>query len=320
MSKREAFKRYTLIIGILQQKTYADFQSIAKYLKDKSDETGYDLNVSKRTFQRDIRDIDSIFGIGIGYNRYQKAYYIEYNDRPELSERLLESFNTLDILSISEEYLPYIHFEKRSIKGLEFIRPLIHAIKHRYLINFQYQKFTDTHSDTRTAEPYALKEFKQRWYLIAKDWKDQNIKVFALDRVKDLQVQKKKFQITTPFDIHDYFQNTFGIIRPDEEDEPEEILLSFDVSQKMYIQTMPLHPSQEIIMNTEKEFVIKLRLYITYDLVMELLSYGEKVKVIRPKSLARQVQSIYKAALKQYERDQSTLQKISKKKSDNKKR
>ncbi len=46
----------------------------------------------------------------------------------------------------------------------------------------------------RTAEPYALKEFKNRWYVMAKDSKDGNIKSFALDRHTNLDITKRNFE------------------------------------------------------------------------------------------------------------------------------
>jgi hypothetical protein len=51
--------------------------------------------------------------------------------------------------------------------------------------------------------------------------------------------------------------------------------LSFDDYQGKYIKSLPLHESQQTISDSENELQIKLKLYITHDFIMELLSYGE---------------------------------------------
>lgn len=66
----------------------------------------------------------------------------------------------------------------------------------------------------------------------------------------------------------------------------EEIILSFEPFQGKYIKTLPLHETQQVIVDDENELQIRLKLYLTHDLVMELLSYGSTLKVIKPKVLA----------------------------------
>jgi len=148
-------------------------------------------------------------------------------------------------------------------------------------------------------EPYALKEFKNRWYVVAKDVEDKQIKSFGLDRLSDLDITKRKFQMPHDFNVNDHYKYCFGIISPN--DNPlEEVILSFTEEQGKYIKTLPLHHTQEILIDTKKEFRIKLQLYITYDFKMELLSYGDKVKVIAPKSLAEDIKKSLRDALGRY--------------------
>lgn len=54
-------------------------------------------------------------------------------------------------------------------------------------------KFEENDISQRNAEPYALKEFKGRWYLLAKDRKDYQIKTFGLDRIQELEITNKNF-------------------------------------------------------------------------------------------------------------------------------
>ncbi len=80
----------------------------------------------------------------------------------------------------------------------------------------------------------------------------------------------------------------------------QEIILSFEPGQGKYIVSYPLHGSQKVIIDNEKELRVSLYLFITHDFIMELLSFGDKVKVIQPQSLIDDLKQVYKAAQKQY--------------------
>lgn len=298
MSKRESIARYTLIIQMLR-KHPATFAEIEDYLALESDLEGCNYNISKRTFQRDLEDIRSLYNIYIQFDFSRKVYYIDFENQPEATERILEAFDTFNALNLSDRLSNNIHFEKRRPQGTENIYGLLHAIKQQVQIKFSYQKFWEDHLSLRNVEPYALKEFKNRWYVLAKDLKDKQVKSFALDRLSDLDISKRRFQLPNDFNVNDHYKYCFGIISPN--DNPlEEVILSFTEEQGKYIKTLPLHHTQEIMNDTKKEFRIKLQLYITHDFKMELLSYGDQVKVIAPKSLAEDIKKTLRDALGRY--------------------
>lgn len=290
MSKRESLARYTLIIKKLKKQA-STFEEIADYLDLESEIQSYNFNISKRTFLRDREDIYSLYNIDIRYDFSQKVYYIDSEDQPEANERMLEAFDIFNALNLTDRLSGHIHFEKRRPQGKEHLYGLLHAIKNHLQVKFTYEKFWEEEFTSRMVEPYALKEFKNLWYVLAKDSKDNNIKTFALDRISELDILKKKFQFPKDFDVNKQFQNCFGIISPNE-DKVQDIILSFDPYQGKYLKKMPLHHTQEILIDNEEELQIQLKIYITHDFVMELLSYGQNVEVISPKSLRDQLKSI----------------------------
>jgi len=113
----------------------------------------------------------------------------------------------------------------------------------------------------RVVEPYALKEFKNRWYVLANDLKDNKVKSFALDRLTELEITNKKFQLPNNFNINEHFKFSFGIISPNGQ-EPQEVILSFDPFQGKYIKTLPLHESQVILKDNEQE--LRIKTYFVY--------------------------------------------------------
>lgn len=298
MSKRESISRYNLIIKKLRKQP-AKFKEIAEYLSIESELQSYNFNVSKRTFQRDIEDICSIYNIDIQYDFSRKVYFIDFDEQPEINERILEAFDTFNALNISDSISKYIHFEKRKTKGTENLYGLLHAIKNKLQVSFLYQKFDEEKASKRNIEPLAIKEFKNRWYVLAKDIKDSQIKSFALDRLSKLEVSITKFHIPNNFDLNLYYQYCFGVIYPNGQ-KPQNVVLSFNPLQGKYIKTLPLHESQQILTDNETELKIQLEIFITHDFYMELLSLGNNVKVIKPKSLIDDLKASYKNALKNY--------------------
>jgi len=299
MSKRESIARYNLIIKKLR-KHPASFAEIADYLALESELQEYNFNVSKRTFQRDLEDIRSLYNIDIQFDFSRKVYFLDFDEQSDVNERILEAFDTFNALNLSDRLSNNIHFEKRRPQGTENLYGLLHAIKNQLQIKFTYQKFWEDELTKRNVEPYALKEFRNRWYVLANDLKDNKVKSFALDRLSDLDITKKRFQFPDDFNVNRHYKYCFGIISPNGH-KPEEIELSFDPFQGKYIKTLPLHESQQILIDNEEELRIKLTLFITHDFFMELLSYGENLRVIKPESLINDLKSTFKNVLKLYD-------------------
>lgn len=299
MSKREYILRYLLIIRKLRNRRQATFKEINDFLILESELQSYKLSISKRTFQRDLNEIRSLFNVDIQYNFSDKVYYIAVDEQQDINNRMLEAFDMLNLLNIAEDLSPYIYLEKRRPLGTEHLYGLIHAIKNRFLIRFTYQKFWEDEVTHRTAEPYALKEFKGRWYVLANDRKDNTIKTFGLDRISQLEISRELFKYPENFNINEYFKYCFGIITsPDTE--PEEIVLSFEPVQGKYIKSFPLHETQKVIVDNKEELQIKLKLHITHDFIMELLSFGDTVKILKQESMKSEIIAIYQNALNQY--------------------
>lgn len=305
MSKRAFILRYGLIVKKLQSKPYSSFEAIVRYIENQmeylqmQDDT-LEIGFSKRTFQRDIREIRTLYGMNIEYSKTHQGYFISENDNEsENFKRMMEAFDMYNSLNMAQGLSPYIHFEKRQPLGTENFYGLLHAIKNRLQIKFSYERFDEEGISERIADALALKEFKNRWYVLAKDKKDGQVKSFALDRLSKLEITNNRFQYPKDFSIDKTYEYCFGIISNDDK-LPEEIVISMNPMQARYLKSLPLHHTHEVILDTKKETQIKLKLKITYDLILELLSYGNNLKVIKPKSLINEIKSFHEKAFKQY--------------------
>lgn len=305
MSKRGYISRYLLILKKLKVKPYSTYEELQAYIENQFDylqmqDDNLQVGFSKRTLQRDIKEIRNVFGIDIEYSKSRKGYFISQNENENMNfQRMMEAFDMFNSLNLAQDLTPFIHLEKRRPQGTDNLYGLLHAIKNRLQIKFTYQKFWEEELSQRLVEPYALKEFKNRWYVMAKDSKDNNIKSFALDRLTNLEITNQSYQYPDNYSIEQSYRYCFGIISPNDE-EPQNIILSFDPFQGKYIKTLPLHDTQQVLVDNDVEMKIKLKLCLTHDLVMELLSFGDNMKVIEPKSLADQIKQAHEKAYRQY--------------------
>lgn len=310
MSKRGYISRYLLILKKLKAKPYSTYEELQGYIENQFDylhmqDDTLTIGFSKRTLQRDIREIRNVFGIDIDYSKSAKGYYISQSETDNMNfQRMIEAFDMFNSLNLAQDLTPFIHLEKRRPQGTENLYGLLHAIKNRLQIKFSYQKFWEDEISQRITEPYGLKEFKSRWYIMAKDGKDGkdgNIKSFALDRLTNLEITKQKHLLPDPYNLEQSYRFCFGIISPIDE-EPQDIILSFDPFQGKYIKTLPLHDTQQVLIDNDEELQIKLKLCLTHDLLMELLSFGYNMKVLQPQSLIVEIKTAHEKAFKQYQR------------------
>jgi predicted DNA-binding transcriptional regulator YafY len=299
MSKREFLQRYNLI-RIRVSKSPCTFKEIVDYLAMESDLQGYNYRISKRTFVRDLEDIRSLFNTDIQYN-FAKHVYEVASDQPEVRSRMLEAFDIFNALNIGENLTGLVDFEKRKPQGTENLFGLLHSIRNQLIITFTYQKYWEEGLTQRTLEPLALKEFRNRWYILGKDMKDNRIKSFALDRLTNLEIGKKKFKRPANFNVTEHYRHCFGIISPEENQQVEEVIISFTQIQGKYIKSLPLHESQQVIVDNEEELRIRLNIYITHDFLMELLSYGANLKAISPVKLSDEIVAVNRNSLNRYQ-------------------
>jgi predicted DNA-binding transcriptional regulator YafY len=299
MSQRETTTRHHLIIKKLRSNKRVTFEEIADYLKWQSEFQLYDFNISKRTFQRDVIEIGSIYGVYIKFDFSGRFYYIEEDFEDEYDDRFFEAFDVFNALKVNERNKSHIYLEKRQMQGTEHLFGLLHAIKNRLQVSFTYHKFDMENSLQRTVNSLALKEFRHRWYLVAQDEYDHRIKIYGLDRISELKISNVHFTESTGFYLNNMMKHCFGVMIPGNE-APQKVVLSFEPLQGKYIKSLPLHDSQQILKDNDKEFRVSLNIYITHDFKMELLSMGENVKVLQPKWFAEEMKETYRKSFEKY--------------------
>lgn len=294
--------RYILIIQKLSGKRkYIPADELISYLNLQMELRGYEVGLSIRTLQRDIAEIGSMFEIEIKNRRGDGYFIVARNENADLHyEELLLNFDLLTSLNNSAEASGFIIPEHHRPKGVECIPVLIHTIKNSDVIKFDYKLVRKKNKIiSKTVNPYFLKESLGLWYLVAIDDVGK-LRIFAVDRISNPEILNSKFRKDESLNPNDLFKNSYGIW--DDDNIPvEEVELSYSPLDGYFIKATPLHSSQEIIIDNDEEFRIKLNIRITNDFVMALLARSNSLTVIKPLSLRERINNIYQQALKRNE-------------------
>lgn len=308
MAKQDQLYRYILIIRKLQAAPYRSFEQICLYLEQaffakewglEKDKPGFSI----RTFQRDLELIRNLFGYEIVYSKKHKGYYIDESQTylPAEQLRILESMELMSAINFSMGLKPGMQLETRHAEGTELLMDIVRCIENQYELSFAYEKYETMQRHQRRVKPLQLKEFRYRWYLLAIDVHRDRFRIFALDRIHHLQPTRHKFQLSPQqhaqleAQVHSYGITSFSEL-------PEQVVLSFTPIQGRYVKSLPLHASQDLIVENEQEYRISLQVHITAELKMDILGFGAEVTVLEPARLAAEIGQMHAQAAAKYQR------------------
>lgn len=116
-------------------------------------------------------------------------------------------------------------------------------------------------------------------------------KLFGLDRISRLEITEDKFKRDSSISAEELFDECYGIWN-DLSSPLEEIELKYDALDGAFLKSVPLHSSQKVLVDNDNEFRITVRLRITRDFIMTLLSRSRSVEVIKPLHLRKDISQI----------------------------
>ena len=329
---KDALSRYRWIDERLRNKRLPRpaLEDLVEFVSGKLDKS-----IGVRTIQKDLEDMrndpELNYFAPIKYDRSTRAYTYEddgysINNNPideadlqglEVAIGILEQFRSVPVIQRFEDTILKIaaslkmnrkELENQGLirfslgnqyKGAEMIPEIVDAIKQLEVIRIAYQSFDRNEPKEHWVEPYHLREYNHRFYLIGKSQKVKGgtMLTFAMDRIVQLWPTNQHFDEKN-FDDASYFRHAIGITVSEEE--PEDIVLSYTPLQGKYVKTQPLHSSQVILKDDEQECRIGLRLVVNHELIMLLLAAGGRVKVMQPAHLAARIKKEAEEMLRRY--------------------
>lgn len=279
MSKLNSLYRQLEIIKLAKKHPFT-WSDLEQHLENKSHSGDLDLLISKRTLNRDLKEILQLFGLLIEFDFKSARYQLNTEESSENHLELLESFETIQAFGRANRLSGKVFFEKRLARGTEFLKPILDAIEAQEAVQIVYEKFWLWETESRLLRPIALKEYLHRWYVMAWNERDE-LRFYGLDRIKFLDPILGKVSLPPTPDLEARFLETIGIIN-DPTEPVETVILTFTEFKGRYIQSMPLHPTQQILVNDGNILQISLRVKINYELISVILSHGDEVRVEHP--------------------------------------
>ena len=256
-------------------------------------ESRFDFPYSRRTFNNHRKAVEEVFGIRIECNRSTNRYYIDYSEdvsnANDESAWLINTFTVNNILSLGKQRLSGRVSVEDIPSGHLHLTGIMEAMTEGLEIEIDYQKYTAANAESLTLRPYAVKEFAKRWYLIAFCIERNGLRVYGLDRVRDLRTTSRNFKMEKGFDVDDLFATSFGIYLPEEKART----ITFKVPERdaLFLRDLPIHKSQTEV--ERKDGYVTFSIFVCPDknMLMEFCRYGSRLEVLSPADIREKVAS-----------------------------
>ena len=288
---KDLFDKYIWLVDTIYRYERITFEEINEQWLRSQLNDGQDLPL--RTFHNWRTAIERVFDINIECNRRGGYYY--YIDNADDMKRggvrnwLLNTFAVNNLINESHHLKRRILFEEIP-SGRQYLTPIIEAMRDSLEVELVHQSYWRDSESTYTVQPYCVKVFKQRWYVTGYCRERNALRTFSLDRIHRLTTLDVKFIYPRDFDPDAYFASSFGIIAGDEF-KVETIRLRVQGMHRQYVRALPLHHTQCEVETGEWESVFEYRMKPTFDLRQELLSRGDAIEVLSPRSLRDEMQA-----------------------------
>lgn len=279
MAQENITKRQLLFIKALKQGAKSQKEIIDYITKDEEIPS-----INRNMFNRDKEAIQKAWNLEINYDSSTNQYSLNAADVTNHLEKLIHSFDIIHAIHRTQYLENILFLEPINSNQMQHFEAILDAIETKNCITFRLNSYEQEPS-LRKCVPIAIKEANKRWYLIGYDLERKAIRNYGLDRIDRLRLIDEKFK-PIDFDVQKAYENSVGI---ETYFDVEEVILRFDMHQFNYIQSKPLHWSQEIIHHTNDTFDVQIHVHPTHELIMEIFKFRDQCEVISPTALREEV-------------------------------
>jgi len=250
--------------------------------------------MERRTFSNYLSAISSLFRTVIECDTHDNYRY-KVTGRvtgDNVVKWLSSSMMVTEVISNSLDLKDRILLEDTP-GGVDWIEPLMEAMRQNLKITFGYKRYDeDVVRTISMAEPYCLKVYQQRWYMLVKEYrtllvshqKVEEMRVYALDRITNLQVEEETFKLGKDFDASLYFKDVVGTLV--EKDNPvENVKLKVNASVAPYLRSLGWHPTMEEVERNADYSIFSLQVALSVELYQQIAMFGSRIEVLEPKDL-----------------------------------
>lgn len=249
--------------------------------------------IQERTFSRYKEHIANEYAIDIDYSPSSNKYDIV--NREEIRSNALyrymfAAYHIADINTLTLRHRDRVMMEHVPT-GAEHLSVILEAIDRKRTVVFNYTSYYSPKLQDWELAPAFLRIFEGRWHLIAEYMNRQRVKAFALERISQLRIGETQTVSSSGLVPEEYYVGCYGVIR-EEEKRPRLIRLWADIQQRCYLRAQPLHESQEEIETEEDHSIFTYFLRPSFDFYQRILWMREKVELLGPDEVRREMASI----------------------------
>jgi predicted DNA-binding transcriptional regulator YafY len=183
----------------------------------------------------------------------------------------------------------------------EVIKTLSEATAKRKRVEILYRAISTGRDTKRKVDPYQVWVMNGGFYLIGLCHLRNSIRTFAMDRIKSFKVVDESFHFPKDFNLEDYLQTAFHVMRGD----PEKIKVRFSPGAAHVVRERIWHPTQEVRELDGGGLEVSLEVPINYEIVSWILGFGSAAEVVHPISLRRLISEELQTAAASYREPRS---------------
>ena len=303
MAGYKLLKRLEVIIDIIQRTPNISKAGIIDRLLEY-----HDIETTTRTLERDFKALADEFGIEVHYHKNTNGYEID-TENQERIQSLLKFIELVHVGELFKEGLDDFELLKDKIdiedsskfRGIQHIKTILLAIKKNKDIGFIHENYYEETEKPYTITPLKLKEYLNRWYVIGVPKGYDEIRTFGLDRIENLKLGGTSKTNKSKFDNQlDQFHHVVGL-NYTEAKKAEKVVLKVNTKQIKYLDSLPLHHSQQIeVKKGETHGLVTYHLIPNYEFKIQILKMANMVEVKEPAWLRETIVKMIEKTLNNY--------------------
>ncbi|MBO7594347.1 MAG: WYL domain-containing protein [Salinivirgaceae bacterium] len=268
---------------------------------------GEEKYIVESKFHRWRRAAEEFFGIEIVCDS-NGCYSIANHDNSSLykiARQTLNAFAVSNIIKGNQSLDKQILYEDVP-SSQQYLTTILSALRNRHILKMTHQSFWHKEPTYPTVEPYSLKMFRQRWYLLAKvldnSKKDDigKLRTYGLDRIVSAVETDDSYTMPDNFEANNIFANLVGISGIG--NKIEEVKIVVEEEQAKYLRTLPLHHSQKEVWTGDWESEFDYKLIVNEEFMRELRAYGPSLEVLEPEWLREDFRKEAERTLRAYKK------------------
>ena len=300
MRHKDLFKTYIWLIETIHRFGALTLSELGDLWIKSSISEG--VPMSRTSFNRHREEIEDIFGIKIVCSRSIGNKYsienISAMDSNSVESWMANTISINNILAENKSVKDRILLESIPSEGGN-LQTAIVTMRKSNLLEFDYKKYYSAASKHYVIEPYCVKLYHRRWYLLGRYPETKDFRLFAFDRMSNVNISTVKFKIDKTFDGSEYFNECFGVAL-NTSVPVQKIIIRAYINERYYLRDLPLHPTQRLVGEGDGYFDYEITMRPTEDFLGYLLSRSNFVKIISPKSLANQLKQMAQSIVDRY--------------------